>query len=178
MAQSGSEWTNGAVAPTEGGEFVFCGESNHSVDAKKRVFVPKRFQQGLPMDSQGSRVAVLTRGLGGCLYLMAESGFNRAIRRINTEAFASEQDLRLQRLIFSVSQRINLDGSGRLLLPAKLVEMAGIAKDVIMVGVMDRVEIWSADRWNAFQGNTDSEDVGAELDALIAATFQSDGGRS
>ncbi|MFT4648535.1 MAG: MraZ protein [Planctomycetota bacterium] len=181
MGQSGSEWTEGAEASPEEDGFVFCGESNHSVDSKKRVFVPKRFQQGLPMDSQGSRVAVLTRGLDGCLYLFPEKGFNRAIKRLNTEAFASKQDLRLQRLVFSVSQRITLDGSGRLLLPTKLVEMAAIGKDVVMVGVMDRVEIWSAARWTEFtQANSAADDDAGydELEQLLSGAFGTDGGRS
>ncbi|MBL4771281.1 MAG: division/cell wall cluster transcriptional repressor MraZ [Planctomycetes bacterium] len=180
MGQKGSEWTEDAVTSTEGDGFVFCGESNHSVDSKKRVFVPKRFQQGLPMDSQGSRVAVLTRGLDGCLYLFPEKGFNRAIQRLNTEAFAPKEALRLQRLIFSVSQRITLDGSGRLLLPAKLVAMAGISKDVVMVGVMDRIEIWSADRWTAFcQVEGGDEEAGFdELEQLLSGALGTDGGRS
>ncbi len=167
MGQKGAEWTG--VTPTEPqqGGFIFCGESTHSVDAKKRVFVPKRFQQGLPLDDQGQRVAVISRGLDGCLYLFPESGFNRAITRLNTEAFAPKEARRLQRMIFSVSQRVNLDGSGRLLLPAKLVEMGAIDKDVVMVGVMDRIEIWSADRWQAFSQEEGGADFD-ELDALLS----------
>ena len=150
----------------------------HSVDAKKRVFVPKRFQQGLPLDEGGQRVGVLSRGLDGCLYLFPEAAFNRAIARLNTEAFASKEERRLQRLIFRVSQRIHLDGSGRLLLPANLVEMGGIDKDVVMVGVMDRIEIWDKGRWEAFSEEDDSAGFD-ELEQLLAGqNKQSNGGAS
>ena len=167
MGQIGSGWSSDAAETPAGGAFVFCGESDHSVDSKKRVFVPKRFQQGLPMDPQGQRVGVLSRGLDGCLYLFPEDGFNRALARLNTEAYAPKEARRLQRLIFSVSQRIHLDGSGRLLLPAKLVEMAGIEKDVVMVGVMDRIEIWSKSRWEAFSADQGEADFD-ELEQLLA----------
>ena len=178
MGQSGSGWTGGAAETPSEGEFVFCGESDHSVDSKKRVFVPKRFQQGLPLDAKGQRVGVLSRGLDGCLYLFPEGSFNRALARLNTEAYAPKEARRMQRLIFSVSQRIHLDGSGRVLLPAKLAEMAGIEKDVVMVGVMDRIEIWSKARWEAFSAENEEADFD-ELDALLAGdTGTNSNGRS
>ncbi|MCB9910542.1 MAG: division/cell wall cluster transcriptional repressor MraZ, partial [Planctomycetes bacterium] len=163
----GPEWTDGGLDPAQGGEFVFCGESTHSVDAKKRVFVPKRFQQGLPLDAQGQRAGVLSRGTDGCLYLFSERAFNRALQRLNTEAYASKKDLLLQRKIFSVSERMTLDGSGRLLLPSKLAAMAGIDKEVVMVGVMDRIEIWAPERWSQFQVAEDGGDFD-ELENLLS----------
>jgi MraZ protein len=130
---------------------LFCGDSRHSVDAKHRVFLPKRFQSELPLDEGGSRVAVLARGLDGCLYLFTEEGLERALERMDTEAFASADHRKLQRLFFSYTSRVTLDASGRLLLPEKLRKLAGIQKEVVMVGVRQRVEIWAGERWDAFE---------------------------
>jgi len=126
---------------------MFCGDSHHSVDSKNRVFLPKRFQQGLPMDEEGNRVAVLTRGLDGCLYLFPETGLEKALERLDTEAFAGLNDRRSQRAFFKYTNRVTLDSSGRFLLPDRLRELAGIDREVVMLGVKDRIEIWSPENW-------------------------------
>lgn len=128
---------------------MFCGDSHHSVDSKNRVFLPKRFQQGLPLDEEGNRVAILTRGLDGCLFLFPESGLEKALERLDTEAFAGLDDRRSQRAFFKYTSRVTLDSSGRFLLPDRLCELAQIEREVVMVGVRDRIEIWSPARWEA-----------------------------
>lgn len=153
--------------------FLFCGDSRHTVDNKKRVFLPKRFQQGLPLDEEGSRAAVLTRGLDNCLNLFPESGLDRALARMNTEAFAPAEARRLQRAFFSYSTRVTLDASGRLLIPDKLRHIAGIEKEVVMVGVMDRVEIWDASRWDAYDAT--SADAFDELEDLLTGVDRRNG---
>ena len=148
MEQSGGPTQLGLM---QRGHVVFCGESNHTLDKKHRVFVPKRFQQDLPLDPEGNRNAILTRGLDGCLFLFPESGLERALSRMDTEAFAKPKQRKLQRLFFSYTARVTLDASGRLLIPEKLRKLAGIEREVVMVGVVDRVEVWAADRWDKFE---------------------------
>jgi len=150
---------------------VFCGESRHSVDAKKRVFVPKRFQQDLPLDEDGNRVAKLTRGLDGCLYLFPEGGFERAVARMDTQAFARREHRKMQRLLFRHTTNVVLDASGRLLLPDALRELAGIEREVVMVGIGDRIEIWAAARWEAFEAKH-----GEEFDDLEEILYGEDEG--
>ena len=145
---------------------MFCGESRHSVDAKHRVFLPKRFQADLPLDEDGGRVAVLTRGLDGCLYLFTEAGLDRALERMDTEAFAQADHRRLQRLFFSHTHSVTLDASGRLLLPEKLRKLAGVQREVVMVGVRQRVEIWAAERWDAFE-SANGDDAFDELEHVL-----------
>lgn len=154
---------------------MFCGDSRHTVDAKNRVFVPKRFQQGLSLDEDGNRTAVLTRGLDGCLFLFSEEGFARALERMDTAAFAGEKSRRLQRLFFSYTTRPTLDASGRLLVPEKLRKLAGIEREVVMVGVVDRVEIWSAERWDRFEA--DSEGEFEELESILTGASPQDAPR-
>jgi len=130
---------------------MFCGDSRHTVDAKHRVFLPKRFQQDLELDQDGNRVAVLTRGLDGCLFLFTEEGLETALEHMDTRAFAEIDHRKLQRLFFSYTSRVTLDASGRLLLPEKLRTLAAIEREVVMIGVRERVEIWSAQRWDAYE---------------------------
>ncbi len=132
---------------------MFLGESRHPVDAKHRVFLPKKFHQLLPVDGDGNRIAVIARGFGerACLDLFTIPGFERATARMNTDAFTGPDQRRLQRIYFSNTSQVTLDASGRLLLPEKLRELAGIEREVVFVGVMDRIEIWSAEQWDEFE---------------------------
>ncbi|MAE29603.1 MAG: division/cell wall cluster transcriptional repressor MraZ [Planctomycetota bacterium] len=136
---------------------MFFGESTHSMDAKNRVFVPKRFQNQLPLDGDGVRAVVLTRGLDGCLFLFSEDGFTAALARLETESFSSRGARNKQRLFFSNSTRLNLDASGRMLVPEKLKALAGLAGEVVMVGAGERAELWSVAAWEQLVAEQDGD---------------------
>ncbi len=136
---------------------MFWDESQHTVDAKNRVFLPKRFHAGLPLDENGSRAAVLTRGLDHCLYLFPEAEFERALDRMDTQAFAGADDLATQRAVFRFTTRIVLDASGRFLIPDKFLKLAGIEGEVVLCGMRNRIEIWQPARYAAMeQGNEEA----------------------
>ena len=136
---------------------MFYDSSTHTMDAKNRVFVPKRFQQVLGRDPEGNMVAFLTRGLDGCLFLFSEEGFRRALDRLDTQPFTGPQQRKMQRRFFSNTTRVQLDASGRLLVPEKLREQVGLGKDVVMVGVVHRAEIWPKERWDAIEAESESD---------------------
>lgn len=142
---------------------MFVGESFHTLDAKHRVFVPKRFQEVLGRDADGNLDVILTRGFEGCLFLFSVAGFEDVLGRLRTQAFGGEQLRRMQRLFFSNTHRCQLDASGRLLLPEKLRTFARIEKEVAMVGVAERAEIWDRGAWERFEsesgGDFDDLDV-------------------
>lgn len=121
---------------------MFIGESDHPVDAKCRVFMPKRFQDELDRDDDGNLLCMVTPGLDDCLYLFSLSGFRRAINRLDTAAFTAEQMRDIQRDFFPLVSKVKLDSSGRLLIPERLREKLGGAREVTMVGCMERGEIW------------------------------------
>ena len=133
---------------------MFSDESTHPVDPKGRVFVPKRFHPGLPFNTEGARVVVLSEGLDGCLYLFTEEGHREAMAQVDTSTFANPGARALQRRLFRNTSRINLDASGRLLLPERYRELAGIGQEAVLVGVGARIEIWSPDRWQRFLEST------------------------
>ena len=131
---------------------MWLGESQHTVDAKNRVFLPKRFLSGLDRpEAAGQPTAIVTRGFEDCLFLFSESGFQKALARLETQAFAREEARRMQRLFFSQSHPVQLDAQARVLLPEKLKSLAGIEKEVVMIGLIERIEIWAKERWDAFE---------------------------
>ena len=144
-------------------ESFFLGESTHSVDAKHRVFVPKRFQEVLDRNDDGNQVVYLTPGFERCLFLFSESRFQAALAALKTQAFGGAQLRRMQRLFFGNAHKTTLDGSGRVVLPEKLRTHAGLAKEVTMVGVGERAELWDKSAWESFE-----EESMADYDALDA----------
>ena len=136
---------------------MFYGESSHSLDSKHRVFVPKRFQAELRQDAEGHQIVILTRGFERCIFLFSESGFERVLGRLLTQAFGGEKLRRMQRLFFANTHRCQIDASGRLLIPEPIRVLAGLEREVVMVGVADRAEIWSKADWETFHREHDDD---------------------
>lgn len=128
----------------------FTEESRHPIDAKGRVFLPKRFQVEIKAKDDGERVVVLTRGTDGCLYLFTEEGADEAVRQIRPQAFTPHDRRHLQRLFFSYTAKITLDAAGRLLIPERFRELAGLREEVVLVGMDTWIEVWAAERWDSF----------------------------
>jgi MraZ protein len=130
---------------------AWLGESEHSLDDKNRVFLPRRFLAGLDRDSEGRTTVVVTRGFEGCLFLFSESRFTEFLARLKDLAFAGPRERNIQRLFFANTHRTALDEKGRLLVPDKLKALGHIDREVVLVGVIDRIEVWSKAAWNAFE---------------------------
>jgi MraZ protein len=144
---------------------VFTGESFHTLDAKFRVFLPKRFQESLDRDAEGNLTAILTRGFEQSLFLFSERGFAGVLSRLQTQPFGGEELRKMQRLFFSNTHTCELDASGRLLLPEKLRRFAKIEREVVMIGVAERVEIWDRKQWEKFEAENEGDFD--ELDVVL-----------
>ncbi len=129
---------------------LWLGGSEHTLDKKNRVFLPRRLQGGFGVDGEGRTVVIVTRGFEGCLFLFSESGFHEVLERLDTQAFAGADKRRMQRLFFSNSQRTTLDASGRLLVPDHLKTLVGLDRKAVLVGVVGRVELWPKEAWDTF----------------------------
>ncbi len=130
---------------------MFFGESTHSIDDKGRVFVPKRFLEELTRGAEGSFVAYLTRGQDACLSLFSDAGFQRAVAELSTGVFSGADARGVMRAYFANTARVELDASGRVLIPEKLRAAAGLEKDVVIVGLGDRAEIWARKTWTPYE---------------------------
>ncbi len=144
---------------------MFTGESLHSLDAKNRVFVPKRFQHVLGNAADGHPKLVLTRGFEKSLFLFSTQGFNEVLRRLKTQPFGGSRMRNMQRRFFANVHETQLDASGRVVLPEKLRRYAELEKEVVMVGVADRAEVWDRVRWGQFE--EEGADEYDELDSVL-----------
>lgn len=130
---------------------MFVGTSQHTVDGKSRVFVPKRIQDGLTHTPTGSIQGYLTPGEDGCLYLFPVATFQAAAAELSTRIFPSDDARAARRMFFGAALPVELDSSGRVLIPEELRERFRIGKEVVVVGVEDRAEIWPVDAWRSYQ---------------------------
>ena len=130
---------------------MWLGESSHSLDDKGRLSVPRRLLAGQQFDGAGRAAFILTLGFEGCLFLFTEDAFRACVAKLETQAFAGEEKRTMQRLYFSKAQRVELDEKNRLSVPDKLAQLVGIEREVTLVGLVDRAEIWSKAKWDAFE---------------------------
>ena len=120
---------------------MFKGEYNHTIDPKSRLIIPAKFREQL------GEAFVITRGLDGCLYIYDEDEWNRFEE--NLRALPSNENSRkLVRFFTSNAADVEADKQGRILIPANLREAAGLEKDVVLAGVLTRIEIWSKEKWD------------------------------
>jgi MraZ protein len=127
---------------------MFYGEFAHTIDRKGRLIIPAKFRQAL----QANTVETLfvTRGLDGCLFVFVEAEWRLYEARLKHIPFTKSEGRRFNRMFFSGATEVALDGLGRVLIPKTLKEFAQLNNDVVVVGVSNRIEIWSKDKWREF----------------------------
>ncbi len=124
------------------GDFMFMGEHNHTVDAKGRVIIPAKFREELGDEF------VLTLGLDGCLFVYPNDEWASFVNELKGLP-GSKEARQLQRYFMAGAAACEVDKQGRFLIPQKLREHAGLDKELVLVGVLNKIEIWSKERWES-----------------------------
>lgn len=146
----------------EVGDCMFMGEYNHKIDTKGRLIVPSKFRELF------GEQFVVTRGLDGCLVGYSMDRF-KAIRESLEEQSAIDEDVReLKRFLFGAAAICEIDEHGRTLVPASLRNYAQIDKEVILNGVVDCVEIWSKEMFDAKNTFSDINMIAKKLSERTA----------
>ena len=127
---------------------MFYGEYIHSIDRKGRLILPSKFREV----AKGNFIEkfFVTRGLDKCLFMFPEEEWRLQEQKFRAVSFTKQQARTFNRLYFSGAVEVVPDKQGRILLPQYLKDFAQIKKDVVIVGVSNRVEIWSKDVWSEF----------------------------
>jgi MraZ protein len=129
---------------------MFLGEYDHTIDSKGRMAVPARFRVQL------DRGAVISKGMGTCLSVYTMQRWEERSAELATGK--SIDELRdFERRIYPSASEVELDGQGRLVIPAKLRAYAGLENEVTVAGVRDHFEIWDRTKWREYQEKLDAE---------------------
>lgn len=137
---------------------MLIGEFSHSLDEKGRVIFPVKLRESL------GEQFVLTRGLDNCIFVYSLEEWDGIQQK--TKSLPMSKARNLQRFLFSSASVVSVDKQGRILVPQNLREHAGIAKDVMIIGVSNRAEIWDKATWNKECENLTPDLVAEAMDEL------------
>ncbi len=124
---------------------MFKGEHFHTLDSKGRLIMPSKFRQNL-----GDQF-VATKGLDRCLFVFPPSEWNALEANLKQLPFTKGDYRAFTRLFFSGAEDCEFDKQGRFLIPQSLRDYAGIDRDVVAIGVTNRIEIWAKAEWEQYQ---------------------------
>ncbi len=139
---------------------MFIGEYNHTIDAKGRLIVPAKYREEL-----GEHFYV-TKGLDGCLFAYDEEDFEKLQKKIMELSVLNRESREIARVFLGSAQECEFDKQGRILISSPLREHAKLIKDVVLVGVGNRIEIWSRERYDSTEENVNIDDIASKLEGL------------
>lgn len=136
------------------------GEFSHTVDTKGRLIIPAKFREQL-----GTQF-VITRGMDGCLFGYPLTEWQILEDKLKELPLTKKDARSFVRFFYSAATECEFDKQGRINLPAALRTHAGLDKKCVVVGVSERIEIWSEDRWNSFatEAEDNFDDIAEKMD--------------
>lgn len=151
-----------SMGRVEKGRRMFLGDHQHTLDAKGRVSLPAKFRARLT----GS--IVVSKGLDNALYVYPVEEYDRFIDGLLSKSEFDPKLRQVRRFFTSGAVETEFDSAGRISLPAQLREWANLEKDVAVIGMGDRIELWDAAAWDRYNGAT-AEDIGTLSQELAEA---------
>ncbi|MGI6325349.1 MAG: division/cell wall cluster transcriptional repressor MraZ [Bacilli bacterium] len=138
---------------------MFMGEYHHNIDDKNRLIIPSKFREELGTD------CIVTRGLDNCLFVYPRSEWEHILAKLKQLPFTKKDARAFMRFFLSGATVCDFDKQGRITITSPLIDYADITKECIVIGVNDRLEIWSKSNWeNFFNTNKDNlSDIAEDL---------------
>ena len=138
---------------------MYIGEYQHNLDAKGRIIIPVKFR-----DNFGPSM-IITRGLDGCLSLYSLEQWQAIIDQLKKLPSTKRESRMYMHMITAKAAEVTLDNQGRILIPQTLTSAANLKKECVVVGVVDHVEIWDSEHWDAYyrEASDSFEDVAESL---------------
>ena len=153
VVESGEKW----------GINMFMGEFHHSIDDKGRLILPAKFREDL-----GDNF-IITRGLEECLFIYSISEWEKITHKLNNLPFTKKDARSFMRFFLSGATATEFDKQGRINITSPLISYADLKKECVVIGVGDRIEVWSKDKWDDFY-NSNKE----KLSDIAETLFDSD----
>ena len=139
---------------------MFMGEYNHTIDPKGRLIIPAKFREQLGDEY------VVTRGLDGCLFVFAQNDWQDFEAKLKSLPLTQKGARQFIRFFVAGAAPCELDKQGRILLPQTLREFAGLDKDVVLAGMLNRIEIWDKNKWSDNNAYDDMDDIAEQMTDL------------
>ena len=128
---------------------MFIGEYSYTIDHKKRLSIPSKFRKSL------GKKAIITRGLDNCLVVYPISEWQKLTKKLENLPSGKIDARGFSRIILSGAVDVNFDKLGRILIPDYLKKYAGLKKDIVVIGLSNKIEVWDARIWKEYRERTE-----------------------
>jgi len=141
---------------------MLIGEYEHTIDAKKRLAIPAKFRRFF---NQG---AVITRGIDNCLVLYPLKEWESMASKLGKLPASQIEARGFARVMLAGAMAVQFDKLGRILIPDYLKKYAFLKKNAVIIGLYNRLEIWSGEKWTIYKGRAEKEvgDLASKLGEL------------
>lgn len=141
---------------------MLLGEYNHNLDTKGRVSVPSKFREDL------GESFIVTKGLDNCLFAYSKKEWETFETKLKSLPMTNTNARNFIRFFFSGATECEIDKLGRINIPLVLREYAGLKKDITIIGVSTRIEIWDKEKWNNYTSpeNMDVDEIASQMSEL------------
>ncbi len=139
---------------------IFLGTYFHNIDSKNRLSMPAKFA------SQLGNEVVVSKGFDGCLEIRSIADSNIYVDKLMNLSQNKKNSRIVARQLLGNAANVEMDKARRILIPATLLKEANITKDVAVIGVGNKIELWDLNTYNKFKSETDSiyESIAEELE--------------
>ena len=142
---------------------LLTGTFSRTLDDKKRLALPRRIREQL----ENPEAVFVTPGPDQSLWLYSQPALERLGEKLDQSPATDAEARVFRRLYFAQTEMVDLDSNGRILIPERLLEFAGLKHEVVLIGVRDHLELWDAERWQQYM-----KENAPRFDAVAEAAFQ------
>jgi MraZ protein len=139
---------------------MLIGEYEHSLDSKNRIIMPSKFR-----DDIGEKF-IVTKGLDGCLFAYSISEWKNFEEKLRSLPLSNKDARAFSRFFFAGATDCILDKQGRFLIPSNLREFAELEKDLVIVGMNSRIEIWAKNKWKNVDEQISADEIAEKMEML------------
>ena len=125
---------------------LLTGTHARTLDDKKRLALPKRMREQLGEPE----TLFVTPGPDHCLWLYTQTGLEEFAAKLDAAPAADAEARVFRRLVFAQTEAVDIDRTGRVLIPERLIQFAALQHEVVLIGVRDHLELWDAERWQRY----------------------------
>ncbi len=139
---------------------MLIGEYEHSLDTKGRLIMPAKLREDI-----GEKF-ILTKGLDGCLFAFSLEEWKNFETKLRALPISNKDARAFSRFFFAGAIDCEIDKQGRFLISSNLREFAQLEKEIVIVGMDSRIEIWSKDKWQNTDNDISADEIAAKMEML------------
>lgn len=130
---------------------MFLGTHNYKIDDKHRATVPSKFRLEL------GKTVVLTKGFDGCLEIRTQSDFQVYANKLLSIPTTKIESRTIVRQLLANAYELEIDSGNRILIPANMTKYGSLSKEIVYIGLGNKIELWDKQKYDIFNENSDTE---------------------